>query len=250
MSNNNVRPITPGSIVHAGANSAVVDRFAQVIEVAQPTLDAIVKLREAGDWLAKWRNYDPSYNRLMLDPNRLIDEDEANARLAIIPEMTVLQDAARLFDDAVRKAAPEPWFFLAIGAMLLAMPNAKNVAPDYSLGIVDMLVHDHESWERDCQPGFSAPVFICAIRQVRREQEFVPSAAAILKACKEHRARFRRLESEVTLLIHVRENAEEHLRVFDYVWTEEDEVQRQKVLLQKKQEGYVYVEIPDKDLPF
>jgi hypothetical protein len=93
-------------------------------------------------------------------------------------------------------------------------------------------------------------VFISAIRQVRRETDFVPAAATILKACKDHRKRFRHLEDEVAVLIAVRENAEETLKAWDYEWTEEDELQHQKVLLQKKQEGYVYVEIPDKDLPF
>ena len=146
----------------------------------------------------------------MIDLNMVdeYDEDDARARLAVIPEMAFLQQAARLFDDAVRKSAPEAWYHLALGTMLASMPNAKNVATDYQFGIVDMLVHDHESWERDCQPGFSAPVFISAIRHVRREEEFVPSAAKILKACQTHRSRFRQLGSEAAVLIQVRENAE------------------------------------------
>jgi hypothetical protein len=227
---NNIRPATPGqNIVPAATGSAVVNRWAQVIEVAQPTLDAIPRLRDARDWLVHWKNRDPGFNRLMLDPNGIIDEDEANDRLALLPEMAVLQDAAELFGNAVRKAAPEPWFFLAIGAMLLSMPNAKNVAPDYSIAIIDMLVHDHESWERDCQPGFSAPVFISALRQVRRETQFVPSAAEILEACKAHRKRFRQLESDVMLLIHVRENAVDHLSMWDEsTFTAIDELELRK----------------------
>jgi hypothetical protein len=185
-----------------------------MIEVARPTLDAFPRLRYARDWLAHWKKRDSGFSRLMLDPNGIIDEDEVNERLTFLPQMAVLQEAVQLFGDAVRKSAPEPWFFLAIGAMLLSMPNAKNVAPDYSIAIIDMLVHDHESWERDCQPGFSAPVFISALRQVRPETQFVPSAAEILEACKANRKRFRQLESDVTLLIHVRENAEEHLSLW------------------------------------
>jgi len=198
-----------------------VDRFAQVFEVAKPTLDAIVKLRDARAWLKDRQRYP----RVMIDLNCLVeeDEDDAKARLAIIPEMAVLQETARLFDDAVRKSAPEPWYHLVLGTMLASMPNAKNVAPDYQFGIVDMLERDEESWENGCEPGFSAPVFVSAIRQVRREEEFVPSAAKILKACKEHRKRFRQLlEYDVAALIEVRENAEAVLRDWDEAMRESE----------------------------
>ena len=194
-----------GQDVATGTPTAVVDRFAQVFAVAKPTLDAALKLREARTWLTDRQRFP----RIMIDLDRVDDADEveAKAKLALIPEIPVLQEAAQLFDDAVRKAAPEPWYHLVLGTMLAAMPNAKNVAPDYQFGIVDMLLHDEESWEKGCEPGFSAPVFVQAIRQVRREEEFVPTAAKILKACKEQRQRFRQLASEVEILIKVRENA-------------------------------------------
>ena len=200
----NIRPVPTGQIVTGG--SAVINRWEQVVEIARPTLDAVLKLREARTWLADRQRYP----RVMIDLNMVVeeDEDEARARLALIPEKAVLQEAAQLFGDAVRKSAPEPWFHLVIGTMLASMPNAKNVAPDYQFGIVDMLLRDEESWEKDCEPGFSAPVFVRAIRQVRRDEEFVPSAAKILKACHDHRKRFRRLGSDVEVLIQVRENAE------------------------------------------
>jgi hypothetical protein len=185
-----------------------------LLEVARPTLDAVLKLREARTWLADRQRYP----RVMIDLHQVDEEDEedAKARLAIIPEVAVLQDAARLFDKAVRKSAPEAWYHLALGTMLAAMPNAKNVATDYQFGIVDMILRDEESWEKDCEPGFSAPVFVCAIRQVRREEEFVPSAAKILKACQEHRKRFKKLGVEVEVFIAVRENAEKALIPIEY----------------------------------
>ncbi len=220
---NNIRPLTGKNIVQGdtGASSAVVDRFAQVFEVAKPTFDAVVKLRDARAWLADRQRYP----RAMIDLNGIVDEDEdeAKARLALIPETEFLQEASQLFDDAVRKSAPEPWFHLVLGTMLASMPNAKNVAADYQFGIVDMLLRDEESWENGCEPGFSAPVFVSAIRQVRREEEFVPSAAKILKACKEHRKRFRQLlEYDVAALIEVRENAEAVLRDWDEAMRESE----------------------------
>src|SRR5260370_87857 len=96
----NIRPISTGQIVTGG--SAVVNRWEQVVEVARPTLDAVLKLREARTWLADRQRYP----RVMIDLHQVDEQDEedAKARLAIIPEVAVLQDAARLFDEAVRKS--------------------------------------------------------------------------------------------------------------------------------------------------
>jgi hypothetical protein len=197
---NNIQPLNPGqNIVPVAGTSGIINRFAQVAEVAQPTLDAVATLRAARAWLT--------------DRPSLADDDEADAkaRLALIPDAAFLQQAAQLFDDAVRKAAPEPWYHLVISSMLAGMPNAKNVAADYSYAVVDTILHDDEAWESGCEAGFSAPIFVCAIRQVRREEEFVPSAAKILKACQDHRKRFKQLGFEVEMLMTVRENAEKAL---------------------------------------
>jgi hypothetical protein len=217
---NNIRPLPIGQNIVTGggtAGSAVVDRFAQVSEIAKPTLDAIPKLREAREWLAKWKNRDQGYNHLMLNVERCDELDEAEVRIALIPDTAFLQQAGQLFDEAVRRSAPEPWFHLALGAMLAGMPNAKNVAPDYQFSVVGTL-HDDEIWEKDCDPGFSAPVFICAIKQVRREEEFVPTAAKILKACQQQRKRFRDLEHAANLLTAVRENAEAVVGEWEIPW--------------------------------
>jgi hypothetical protein len=212
---NNIRPINPGqsNIVPAGAGGAVVDHFAQVFEIAKPTFDAIERLREARTWLEDRRK---NYRTVMIDLDDLEeeDQDEAKARLAVIPDLAVLQDTARLLDDAVCRSAPEPWYHLVLGTMLASMPNANNVALDYVCSITDMLIRDEETREKGCEAGFSPPVFVSAIRQVRREQKFVPSAAEILEACKSQRKRFRQLlELDLAGLIQVRENAEAVLRV-------------------------------------
>jgi len=209
----NLRPINAGQNNIATAGSAIVDHWAQVVATAQPTFDAIMKLRPARDWLEDRRK---NYQEVMIDLDRPFDGDDARERLAVIPETAALQEAATLFDNAVRRSVPEGWFHLAIGAMLRGMPNAKGIAPDYSCVIVDMLLHDHETKERGCDPGFSAPIFISALRKVRRETEFVPSASEILKACGVTRKQFKELASDVATLIRVRENAEEALRIAEH----------------------------------
>jgi hypothetical protein len=67
--------------------------------------------------------------------------------------------------------------------MLKGMANAANVPPHYSFRIVDLLVHNPEAREKGCQAGFSAPIFISALRRVSFETDFVPGSASIMKAC-------------------------------------------------------------------
>src|ERR1700761_5076426 len=95
----------------AGAMScAPVDRVAQALEIAQPTLNAAVKLSEILDWL------DDRPPVTQDDADEI--EAEAKARLAIIPEVSALQHMASLFDDAARKSAPAAWLHLMLGTML------------------------------------------------------------------------------------------------------------------------------------
>jgi Resolvase, N terminal domain len=49
------------------------------------------------------------------------------------------------------------------------------------------------------------------IRQLRREQGFIPAAAELLQACQKHRRRFRALGRTMELLTLARQNAEEVL---------------------------------------
>ncbi|HEY5034226.1 MAG TPA: hypothetical protein VIJ30_03790 [Candidatus Dormibacteraeota bacterium] len=59
--------------------------------------------------------------------------------------------------------------------------------------------------------GFSCPVVVSAIRQLRREQSFIPAPAEVLQACLKHRRGFRDLVWTMDVLIEVRANAEEVL---------------------------------------
>lgn len=198
--------IVPLSTGHNLATGAVVDHFDLAAKPAQETLNAVLKLRGARIWLEEWRDYDPSYSRLLIDRDRMVE------LYALIPDEAFLQRAGKLIDDAERKSAPEAWFHLALGSMLAQMPNSKNVAPDYQFGIVDSIMHDEEVWGR-YGPGFSAPVFVCALREARRKSDFVPGAATILDGCQRHRRRFRELGEIVSLFAKVRDSVEH--------WTED-----------------------------
>jgi len=211
---NNVTPIGKNIVTGAGSGSGgstIVNHWAQVIAVAQPTFDAIVKLQPAMDWREDTPRHMIAFN-LIWD----IDEVDLAERLAIIPPIEILKEAVQLFEDAVHKSAPGPWFILALGAMLRGMTNAANVAPDYSFQIVDILLHGHEAQERGCEAGFSPPIFIDALRQVRLETDYVPGPAAILKACKAHRERFRELAVTAETLLELRQNADDARRTLDW----------------------------------
>jgi hypothetical protein len=246
----NLPAVTRGNVAHGGGSGGgIIDAFAKVSVVAKPTLDAALKLRAAREWLEDHKKTFP----FTIDLNRVseVDEDEAKARLAIIPDTAILQRCTQLFDDAVRKSAPKAWFHLALGAMLEGMPNGKNVTADYQFQIVDLILHGEESYERGCEHGFSAAIFVRAIRQVRSETDFVPGSASLLKACQSQRKHFRKLISEVAELIEVRENAEEALKVWSLEGlTGEDEAWYQARVQEDRRQGRVYVPIPDEELPF
>jgi hypothetical protein len=188
-----ILPTDQRDIVNAGGT--IVNRWAQVVEVVQPTFDAVVKVRASRqEWEA-------------------LKGNDINAELAALPDKQWLEQAARLMDDAVRKPAPEGFYYLALGAMLQQIPSAKNVAPDFMFGVVDMILYDHDAWEPGCKPGFSAPVFISAIREARRsdDKDFVPGAAKILNFCQSNRKRFGQLGVDVECLVSLRHNAEREL---------------------------------------
>ena len=200
------------NIISVGdAGGAIVNRWAQVIAVAQPTIDAVVKLRDSREWLADQQQQPGSILFDLKEKWKVLDDDEVKARLATLPDKPFLEEAAKLFDDAVRKSAPEPWYYLALGGMLASMQSAKNIPPDYQFSVVDMILHDHDAWEKGCEPGYSAPVFVCAIREARRsdEKDFVPGPAKILKCCQANRKRFREAQGDVEALIDLRQNAEQ-----------------------------------------
>jgi hypothetical protein len=220
--------------VPAASNSAVVDHWGQVIAVAQPTFDMMAKLRDVRGPLKdaevatirawRHRHFGDSVGGDDHDDDEVDDHDDDEVDdhddyevvrqnyLHALVALDWLPEAKQLFEAAACRSAPEAWYYLAIGAMLRGMPNAKGVAPEYSSIVVDMLLYDHDTQEPGCEPGYSAPIFISALRKVRRDTEFVPSAAEILKACVLYRKQFSDLADEVRGLIGERERIEKQIR--------------------------------------
>jgi hypothetical protein len=188
-----------GSIVPAGAHE---DPFALVFGPAQPTLNAARKLQPLFDYY-KGREY---LNVKQADQHKAV----AFNRCEAIPEDAVMYAAEKLFHAAECEPAPEPWLHAAIGLMLDSMPNAKNISPSYRFGLVDAMQHDPEVHER-FGPGFSYAVIAQVVREIRRTAEFVPTHAAFLKLCSQHRSLFGKRQYSVECLINLRQNAEDVL---------------------------------------
>jgi hypothetical protein len=249
MSTNNIRTIAPGKGITVAneTGSTIVNAWAQVIAIARPTFDAVAKVQAGIDWLAYMQRY-PIIG-IDLTSAWKIDEADVAKRLALLPELPVLQEAAQLFDEAFRKSAPEAWFYLAIAAMLSGKSNAKSVPPGYSIEIVDMLLYDDQNRMRGCEPGVSPAVFISALRQVRLETDFAPGTASIMKACIAHRKRFRDLALETEILIDLRQNAEEAKRTLD--WEDDGDLSQNQDLRDRWQaDDWMVPNDDDMEIPF
>lgn len=182
---------TNGGAVAAGGFE---DRFALTVAPARPVLDAMAKLRKARDFLAGGGTLDA-----------LTDAE----LLALLPETEILQQAKELFRDAECVPAPEEFLYLAFSVMLAAAPNSGKVAVEYTIGLVDSVMHDEELHRGYDELGFSFAVVALAIRQLRRQCRFVPSAQEVLDACDTQRRSFRKLAFDVDVMISQRQHAEE-----------------------------------------
>jgi len=156
------------NVAIAGAPTALAllpgeDHFATVAKIAQPTLDAIVELRKALNWLDRKRQ-----------SAKLFDPADVEDLLSLIPTEDRLRQIKRLFREAEHEPALESWVNLTIGVMLQSIPEAADVPDAYRLGIVDSAFRDPDIWGAD--PGFSSSVIVRAIRECRRHQG-VPSSA-------------------------------------------------------------------------
>ncbi len=113
-----------------------------------------------------------------------------------------------MFYDAEHVPAPPAWYGLSFGAMLAGAPNAKNVPPAYIFSLIDSILYDEEIHD-GYGPGFSCPVVVRAIRQLRRTPASSRRPLRSFRACRQHRRKFRDCKQTVDVLIQVRRNAEE-----------------------------------------
>lgn len=183
-------------------SAPIEDRFALAFAPAKPTFDALAKLRKVRNHLAERRRYDPNCK------SHPFGHLAASERLGFLPDAATLAQARHLFHEAEHIPAPEEWLHLAFGAMLAAAPNSGRVPVDYQFGLVDLILNDEELHRGYDELGFSMPVVVLAIREVRRECKYVPSAQELLEACQKHRRAFRDLAFDVDVMIEVRDLAE------------------------------------------
>jgi hypothetical protein len=106
--------------------------------------------------------------------------------------------------------------------MLSTAPNAKGVSELYAAALVDSIMDDPEVWQ-GYRPGFSAPVIIRVMREIRRKNTFVPTIAEFLDLCQKHRQQFRRWQWDLLTLLNLRDDAEGILISLGEVEVEPDE---------------------------
>jgi len=174
--------------------------FAVAFLPAQPTLDALVELRRPLVWLDQRRR----------SSRPLFDPAQARELFELIPTDRRLCAAQRLFRDAETEPAIESWVHVALSLMLEALPAAAGVSDAFRNGIIDSMYRDPQVWGR-YEPGFSSAVITRAIRQLRREEHGVPSAARILEVCALHRRLFRKFAADVDELAFLRYQAQDQL---------------------------------------
>jgi hypothetical protein len=177
----------------------------EVLRPAQPTLDAVVRMRTPLLWLRRQKR--PPLDVKRASQHRM----EAIKRCELIAMDRDLYRADRLFEQAETEPAPELWTHLVLGVWLDSRPAAANIREAFRCGIVDSMFRDPEVWG-DYLPGFSASVIAQAIREDRRQDTGAPpSAGGFLALCAKHREQFRRWRADINDLLGIRQNAEDIL---------------------------------------
>jgi hypothetical protein len=176
-------------------NNTQVSGFALLASPAMPTFETLRAMKPAFERMKALVYRDPK------EQNR---REDAWEMLSWLPGSCALDRAYALFEAAEEDSAPPEWLRAAIDHMLAERPNAKSVGADYAGGLVDSLLYDEEL-HGEYEPGISAPVLVAVIRELRRSGDFVPSQAQFLKACVEHRKKFKRYAQLTLNLINLRD---------------------------------------------
>jgi hypothetical protein len=203
-----IRP-TAGEITAAA--SPEVDSFALVFSPAKATLDMVRTMQPCLDWCDRHRTREGNITIQPLSTRKefwATNRDNARFMFDLIPDQNdVLDKAMELFDAAEHEPAPIDWLQASVNLMLAGYPNAKNVSEHYAAGIVDAVMDDPEVWQ-GYKPGFSCPVVVRVIREVKRSSKFVPAHAEFLELCQNHRKQFRRWQIDLRFLHNLRDAAE------------------------------------------
>ncbi|MET4788261.1 hypothetical protein ABIF64_000439 [Bradyrhizobium japonicum] len=181
-----------------------------VFSPARPTLDMIRTLQPCFNWCDKHRDSDGNITARISTQKGFREKNRDGARFLfdLIPDQTeVLNKADSLFHAAEHEPAPVDWIAAAINLMLAGFPNAKTVSEHYVSGIVDAAMDDEEVWQ-GYAPGFSTPVVVRTIREVKRSCTFVPAHAEFIELLQKHRQWFRSRQWDLLRLSDLRDRAE------------------------------------------
>jgi len=180
-------------------HNGAVNPFVTAFQPAQRTLNALVDLRPAFQWLADRRQ----------SGGPLFEVKCAGDLIELIPAGDHLASAGILFRDAVENAAPESWVHAAVGLALDSEPESANASDAVRFAIVDALYRDPETWQQH-GPGVSAAVLVRAIRESRRLYDRL-SPHRLIGLCQKHRREFAALIDDISDLMDVRWAAEDTL---------------------------------------
>jgi hypothetical protein len=203
-------------IIHPNAGEIIAatppeDSFGLVFSPARPTLEMVRTMRPALHWCDRNRTREGNITVHPLNTRKEFwAKNRAKARFMfdLIPDQDeVLDKAQGLFDAAEHEPAPVDWLQAAVNLMLAGFPNARGVSEHYAAGIVDAVMDDPEVWQ-GYEPGFSCPVIVRAIREVKRSSKFVPTHAELLELCQNHRRQFRQWQYDLLHLHNLRDAAE------------------------------------------
>jgi hypothetical protein len=187
------------------------DAFTLAMTEAKPTLDHLHQLRDPFAWYDQNRNQLGGITLHQLD-TRIVacakNRDVARYLYDLIPDQNeVLDPAQDYFEIAECVPTTEANLHRVIGRMLNQMPNTKGVSDDYRLGLSDSIMYDPEIAE-GYRPGFSMPVYVQVVREIRRTCEFAPSQARFIELCQKHRIIFRDRQRDLLQLHSFRDRAE------------------------------------------
>lgn len=208
---NQITETTGQQIVTATTGNKIT--LPMVFAAAKPTIEAIKMMWTPLQWCAQ--HHDRIGNVVgvdVLDTRKEAcarNRDAARQWYDYIPDWPVLDQAEKLFTAAENTPAPADWMPMSFDAMLMAMPNAKNISEHTVAAYLETL-DDPETWQ-GYGPGFSAAVVVRSIRETMRASTYVATPCELLQMLQKHRKLFRTWQSDVQWLRDARDRAEDIL---------------------------------------
>jgi hypothetical protein len=188
-------PVYNGAVTIDG----VADPFARAFQLAQPALDAVIELRKPLAWLSQRRR----------SGRRLFNPKDAAELVDLIPTGSRLASIGVALLDAIENPASEAWMHGTLSIWLESEPGAVSINGDYfRCAVADSLYRDPTCWET-YEPGVSAAIIACAIREARLEGALAPGA--FVKLCLKHRRRLKVIHDDAGELMELRYQAEDEL---------------------------------------